>query len=78
MPWGGEACAVQTQGPEFDPWHSQRKLGLAVHTCNLTTGEAETGSLGLASWPALPMVLVRDPFSKTKKKCVDVIWGTTV
>lgn len=29
--------------PEFDPWHPHKKLNITVCTCNLITGEEETG-----------------------------------
>lgn len=47
---------VQVWGPEFNtqnPYFKEKKLGMVVHACNLSPGEAEIGgSLGLTYHPA--------------------------
>lgn len=40
---GGKVLAEQTGEPEFKPQILHKKASVVVHTCNLSTKEADTG-----------------------------------
>ena len=51
----GRVCAEGPGGPEFGSLAPLKKLGVATHTYNASTGDAETGgSQGLTVRPGCP------------------------